>query len=115
MHAIDTNDKWFNNPQYRLTVHKKTTVIISLMQEDVNTPLGKPYIPVNFMVVRVKSKKDRLWEVRKEDIVLNAGVGANRLGQREITETLTLTNIHDKKNCHYIIVPNAESGINSKD
>jgi hypothetical protein len=80
MHAIDTNDKWFNNPQYRLTVHKKTTVIISLMQEDVNTPLGKPYIPVNFMVVRVKSKKDRLWEVRKEDIVLNAGVGANRLG-----------------------------------
>ena len=108
-HAIDTNDKWFNNPQYRLTVHKKTTVIISLMQEDVNTPQGKPYISVNFMVVRVKSKKDRLWEVRKEDIILNAGVGANRLGQREITETLTLTNIHDKKNCHYIIVPNVEN------
>ena len=31
VHAIDTNDKWFNNPQYRLTVKKKTTVIISLM------------------------------------------------------------------------------------
>jgi hypothetical protein len=45
------------------------------MQEDSRTS-NKPYIPVNFMVVRVKSKKDRLWEVKKEDIVLEAGVGA---------------------------------------
>lgn len=45
------------------------------MQEDFNTS-GKPYIAVNFMVVRVKSKKDRLWEVKTEDIVLNAGSGA---------------------------------------
>ena len=28
---LDTNDRWFNNPQYRLTVTKKTQVIISLM------------------------------------------------------------------------------------
>lgn len=28
---LDTNDKWFNNPQYRLSVTKKTNVIISLM------------------------------------------------------------------------------------
>jgi calpain, invertebrate len=72
VHAIDTNDKWFNNPQYRLTVHKKTTVIISLMQEDINHKnigKGKDYIAVNFMVVRVRSKKDRLWEVKPEDIV----------------------------------------------
>ena len=27
----DTNDKWFNNPQYRLSVTKKTNVIFSLM------------------------------------------------------------------------------------
>lgn len=32
------------------------------MQEDVHIS-GKAYIAVNFMVVRVKSKKDRLWEV----------------------------------------------------
>ena len=32
---LDTDDKWFNNPQYRLTVQKKTQVIISLMQEDI--------------------------------------------------------------------------------
>ena len=87
---------------------KKTTVIISLMQEDTSVVSNKKeYIAVNFMVVRVRSKKDRLWEVRKEDIVLQAGEDENRLPQREITETLTLTDTHDKKPCYYIIVPNA--------
>ena len=32
---LDTDDKWFNNPQYRLSVTKKTQVIVSLMQEDI--------------------------------------------------------------------------------
>lgn len=66
---LDTNDRWFNNPQYRLTVTKRTQMIISLMQEDENIS-KRPYIPVNFTVVRVKSKRDRLWEVDKDDIVL---------------------------------------------
>ena len=66
---LDTNDRWFNNPQFRVTVTKKTQLIISLMQED-ETISKRPYIPVNFMVVRVKSKRDRLWEVDKDDIVL---------------------------------------------
>lgn len=74
---MDTNDKWFNNPQYRLTVTKKTQVIISLMQEDEATA-SKPYVPVNFLVVRVKSKRDRLWEVNKDDIVLEAAKGEER-------------------------------------
>ena len=29
--SMDSNDKWFNNPQFRLTVTKKTQIIISLM------------------------------------------------------------------------------------
>ena len=28
---LDSNDRWFNNPQFRLSVSKKTQVIISLM------------------------------------------------------------------------------------
>ena len=39
------------------------------MQEDEKIS-KRPYIPVNFMVVRVKSKRDRLWEVNREEIVL---------------------------------------------
>ena len=70
----DTNDRWFNNPQFRLTVQKRTQIIISLMQEDEKIS-KRNYIPVNFMVVRTKSKRDRLWEVDRDDIVLNAGEG----------------------------------------
>ena len=77
------------------------------MQEDVNTS-KRAYIPVNFMIVRVRSKRDRLWEVDRDDIVLQAAEGGQRFAQREITCTVWLTPTHDKKPCHYIIVPNTE-------
>lgn len=60
------------------------------------------------MVVRVKSKRDRLWEVSKEDIVLQAAEGGQRFEQREISKTIWLSPIHEKKNVHYIIIPNTE-------
>lgn len=104
---LDTNDKWFNNPQYRISVTKKTQVIISLMQED-ELISGRPYIPVNFLLVRVRSKRDRLWEVDRDDIVLEAATGGQMFAQREITKTIWLSPTHDKKPCHYIIVPNTE-------
>jgi len=44
------------------------------MQEDEKVS-KRPYIPVNFLVVRVKSKRDRIWEIKKEDIVMEAAVG----------------------------------------
>ena len=75
----------------------------------------RPYIPVNFMVVRVKSKRDRLWEVKKEDIVLEASKGIARFAQREITQNCWLTPDHDKKPCHYMIVPNTEASQNRKE
>lgn len=110
----DTNDRWFNNPQFRLTVHKKTQIIISLMQEDEKIS-KRPCIPVNFLVVRVKNKRDRLWEVDRDDIVLEAGTGLQRFEQREITKTCWLNPIHDKKNVHYIIIPNTEIENNRKE
>lgn len=45
------------------------------MQQDFNTGDNKPYIPVNFMLVRVKSRCDRLYEVDRDDIVLEAAEG----------------------------------------
>ena len=77
------------------------------MQEDEKVS-KRPYIPVNFMVVRVKSKKDRLWEVNKKDIVLEASTGSQRFGQREITCNVVLLPEHDKKPVHYMIIPNTE-------
>lgn len=104
----DTNDRWFNNPQFRVSVTKKTNLIISLMQEDEKIS-KRDYIPVNFIVIRVKSKRDRLWEVNRSDIVLEAAEGHQRFGQREITKTCTLYPEHDKKPVHYMIIPNAEN------
>jgi calpain len=83
---FDSNDKWFNNPQFRLTVYKRTQVYISLMQQDEKT-WDKDYIPVNFLVVRVQSKNQRLWEVDKNDVVIEAADGAQVFGQREICMT----------------------------
>ena len=84
------------------------------MQEDEKMS-KRQYIPVNFMVVRVKSKRDRLWEVEKEQIVLEASKGLQRFGQREITMSCWLTPEHDKKPCHYMIVPNTEASQNKKE
>ena len=84
------------------------------MQEDEKIS-KRPYIPVNFLVVRVKSKRDRLWEVNRDDIVLEAGQGIQRFEQREITKTTWLLPTHDKKNIHYIIVPNTEVENNKKE
>jgi hypothetical protein len=78
------------------------------MQEDEKIS-KREYIPINFMVVRVKSKKDRLWEVHRDDIVLQANDGkTENKGQREITKNCVLTPEHDKKPVHYMIIPNAE-------
>ena len=67
-----------------MSVTKRTQVIISLMQEDFNIS-KRPIIPVNFLVVRVKSKRDRLWEINKDDIVLEAAPGGSSNDQRELT------------------------------
>jgi len=47
------------------------------MQEDEKVS-KRNYIPVNFIVVRVKTKRDRLWEVDKDDVVLEAAEGLQR-------------------------------------
>jgi hypothetical protein len=95
-------------------VTKKTTLIISLMQEDEKVS-KRDYIPVNFIVVRVKSKRDRLWEISKSDIVLEASTGLQRFAQREITKTCTLLPEHEKKPVHYMIIPNTENSANKKE
>ena len=83
------------------------------MQED-EKMTKRPYIPVNFLLVRVKSKKDRLWEVDKDDIVLEAATGGQVFAQREITTTVKLHPTHNKKRVHYILVPNT-TGESKKD
>lgn len=57
----DTDDKWFNNPQFRIKVREETKLYISLLQADkINS--GINYVPVNFMVVVNRDTSNRIWE-----------------------------------------------------
>ena len=69
---LDTDEKWFNNPQFRIKVTKETKVYLSLMQEDEKISEQK-YIQCNFMVVVNKVKGIRIWErPLQSDVVIEA-------------------------------------------
>ena len=104
---LDANNKWLDNTQFRSSVTKKTQVYISLMQEDEKIS-KKPYIPVNFLVVRVYSKRQRLWEVDKDDVVVKAAKGAQGFYLEKAWVAWWLQPIYQKNPAHYIIVPNTE-------
>jgi len=105
---MDSDDKWFNNPQFRITVHKTTKVLISLMQADKKLT-GKPYIPSNFLVLKNKDRKTRIWEKEEEDLVMEAADGLQRFAQREITKMGVLKPSEKNKPAHYIIIPNTNT------
>lgn len=104
---MDSDDKWFNNPQYRLTIKKKTHIFISLMQVDQKLS-GLPYLPCNFLVIKTNDKKNRIWEKDKDDIIATAAEGIQRIAQREISKDIILELPEGKKEAHFIIVPNLE-------
>lgn len=52
---MESDDRWFNNPQYRIKVTKDTKLYISLMQEDEKIS-GQSYAPVSFMIATTKSR-----------------------------------------------------------
>jgi len=75
------------------------------MQEDVKIT-NKPYTQVNFLVARTKSKRDRLWELKKTDIVMEAAPNGQQIAKREITWTGSFYPSFHKNNVNYIIIPN---------
>lgn len=66
----------------------------------------------------MKSKRDRLWEIEgadRENIILEAAPGGSSTEARELTRTLWLHPQHDKRDVHYIIIPNTELEGNKKE
>jgi len=113
---LDTDDKWFNNPQFRIRVYKKTKLIISLMQEDQRSESGtNNYIKCNFIVVQSRQKKSRIW-VKPEDknICCVALKDPNAKPKREITQTLIVNCFEGKNFGNFIVIPNTEAD-NKKD
>lgn len=105
---MDSDDKWFNNPQFRLKITKNTKLFITLMQEDQKLS-GKSYVPVNLMIARTKDPYNRLWErPDDDDIVLETTKSIQRNSKREIGQIVVLKKPPEKKSAYFIIVPNNE-------
>lgn len=105
---IDSDDKWFNNPQYRITIKKKTHLFISLMQADQKLT-GLQYMACNFLVIQTVDKKNRIWEKDNNEIIASAAEGLQKVAQREITKDIILELPEGKKEAHFIIIPNLEA------
>lgn len=111
---LDTDDKWFNNPQFRIKIFKETKMYISLMLED--QKLSKQnYVKCDFMVIHNKVKNNRIWErPENQDIVIQANPNENIEAQREITQYITLKRFEGKNFGYYMIIPNLIDKIDSK-
>ena len=80
---------------------------MSLMQSDQKLS-GLPYLPCNFLLIRTNDKKNRIWEKDKDEIIVSAAEGLQRVGQREISKDILLELPEGKKEAHFIIIPNLE-------
>jgi len=97
----DSDERWFNNPQFRLKVTKTTNLYISLMQFDEKTS-KLPYIKVAFMVINNKAKKHRVWErPLSADIVCES---SSDVGIRELTCNVTLKKEENKPYTYFVIM-----------
>lgn len=61
---MDSDDKWFNNPQYRLKIYEPTKIVIDFSQLD-TTQVGveNQYHSIGFSVFKTSNNKSRVWEM----------------------------------------------------
>ncbi|OQR83584.1 hypothetical protein ACHHYP_14532 [Achlya hypogyna] len=70
----ESDPSWFRNPQYRLVVEDKTTVLLSLLQRDFRL-YGGDNFAINFVLLEVKKKAlhaSVVWEYDKTRVVAEA-------------------------------------------
>ncbi|EQC37739.1 hypothetical protein SDRG_04766 [Saprolegnia diclina VS20] len=70
----ETDPSWFRNPQYRLVVDDKCTVLLSLLQRDFRV-FGGDNFAINFVVLEVSKKAlhaSIVWEYDKARVVAEA-------------------------------------------
>ena len=90
---IDTEDRFFMNPQYKIEIYPGTRLNISLMQEDKKMQEDN-YLTVAFLLIYCKGRFSRVWEIKEENILKRAcseievPEGAEKKNKRETTITL---------------------------
>ena len=65
---VDTEDRWFLNPQYKIEIGPGCKMIISLMQEDKKLQ-EDAYLKCSFLIIYCKGKYSRVWDVKDTNIV----------------------------------------------
>ena len=68
---VDTEDRFFLNPQYKIEITPGTRLNISLMQEDKKTQ-DNNYLSVAFLLIYCKGRFSRVWEIKEENIIRKA-------------------------------------------
>ena len=68
---IDTEDRFFLNPQYKIEITPGTRLNISLMQEDKKTQENN-YLSVAFLLIYCRGRFSRVWEIKEENIIRKA-------------------------------------------
>lgn len=68
---VDTEDRWFLNPQYKFEIGPGTRMIISLMQEDKKLN-DNAYLKCSFLIIYCKGRFSRVWDVKEENIIKTA-------------------------------------------
>lgn len=103
----DSDEKWFNNPQFRIVIRKDIKLFVTLMQEDIILSKNE-YVPINILIA--KDPGHRLWErPPKETIVFESIRDVPKNKKREIGALITLKKDEEKKSASFIIVPNNET------
>lgn len=106
---MDTDEKWFNNPQIRVKIEKDTKLFFTLMQED-RTISDQNYVLVNVLIAEVKDPNNRLWErPPQENIIFESKVSLKQKEKREIGQMVTLKKDEDKKFGYFVLIANNET------
>ena len=69
--VVDTEDRFFLNPQYKIEITPGTRLNTSLMQEDKKTQENN-YLSVAFLLIYCKGRYSRVWEIKEENIIRKA-------------------------------------------
>ena len=100
---IDTEDRFFLNPQYKIEITPGTRLNISLMQEDKKIQENN-YLSVAFLLIYCRGRYSRVWEIKEENIIRKAMSeievpdGAEKKNKRETTIQLDYLEILKKIN-----------------
>ena len=86
---MDSDDKWFNNPQYRLQVFEPTRLVIELSQLDTTASgVENEYFSIGFSVFKSSNNKNRIWEMPASGQMLTTTMNSVKKS-KVLTEHLT--------------------------